>query len=74
MTQPAPIKEQFLEGQTGLVGRVWLRWFDILFALLNNLVQSTVTISVTSSPYTVTTNTFRIVCDTDGGDMVVNYP
>ena len=72
MINPTPIKQNITLNDR--LTKIWIRWFELIVETLNKVFQSTVTISVTDSPYTVTTNTFRVVCNTTLGDMVVNYP
>ena len=74
MTLDYPPMKEPVVGENKFITKVWLWWMTSINSTVNILVQSSVNISFSDSPYTVTTNTFKIVCDTTLGDIILNYP
>ena len=71
--EPAPVKEQ-ISDKAGFASRLWIRWFQLVQRALGTCVIETVRITFSDSPYTIPDPGVNMVCDTDAGAIVVNYP
>ena len=69
-----PSVNEPISDKEGFVSKIWFRWANSVSNAINTLMQNTVNLTPANSPYTVTTNTFRLVCNTTTGDIVVNFP
>lgn len=74
MTLEYPSLKEVIADKEGFVSKIWLRWAINVTNAINSLIQTTVHLTPSMSPYTVTTNTFRIVCSTTLGNIIVNFP
>lgn len=70
--EAAPVKERIAE-TGGFASRLWIRWFQYVQNALGAAVIETTRITFADSPYTAAEGV-NLVCDTDGGAMVVNFP
>lgn len=71
--QPAPIREPVIAAGN-LASRIWIQWFTLLKDAIGSAITSSIRITVANSPYTVSDAGINLVCNTDGGAIIVNYP
>jgi len=85
MATDAPIVEPITDlhptqgKPTGLITKAWANWNRSVTRSMNGTTvsvgaTSTVRIVFADSPYTIAGASINLVCDTDGGAIVVNYP
>ncbi len=71
--EPAPIKEPIV-GQDGNISRTWVRWFQSAQIAIESAALVSVRIAASDSPYLLPNFGTNLICDTDGGAVVVNLP
>ena len=74
----APV-EQLIYDENNVMDETWWIFFTNLSSIVNNISLSvgaleTVRITSSDSPFTIPSPSINLVCDTDGGAIVVNYP
>lgn len=53
---------------------VWHMWFQALRRIVNEVLGTTINITPSDSPYTIVTAGINLVCNTNSGSIIVNYP